>query len=174
MKVHINYDLMETITEAKKGFSLEKGCKRALLAVGIVDISMLPYTDINSYVGSLELAISTLAGFGAATATDYVCAAIFKYQKFALEDLYDLLTDLKLINISTNMDLLLESEKYKTEYKLQRNRIPRLHKTEYINIKTYDKIVSIMQEHIVGTNDYYLSRGKPARKKALKLAFNPA
>ena len=87
------------------------------------------------------------------------------------------LTALKDINISTSYELLLDSENYKTEYKLKFDeaKIPYIKQDKYINIPVYNdgdiKEVSLVQEHVIGSKSYSLSYGSPS--KVLKPAFNP-
>ena len=95
----------------------------------------------------------------------------------AESDLIWLLSHLDHINFLTTYDQLLESKKYKTEYKLlekSENGLRKLQQNKYILIPTgNDEKVSILQEHVVGSNEYSLSLEEPKKVYKLSLANNP-
>lgn len=93
-------------------------------------------------------------------------------------ELLYLLSSLSQININTNYELLLNSYKYETEYEFEFNKssFPHLIQKKYIMVPAIqdgEEIeVSVLQEHIIGSKDYVLSKGKPNLQKRLKLVPN--
>lgn len=88
-----------------------------------------------------------------------------KKNKYQLISLASKLNDL---NISTEYELLLQSELYykETKFILNDYHLPDLMVKKYINIPAYDysgdiKPISVEQEHIIGTKEYVLSLGSP-------------
>ena len=83
---------------------------------------------------------------------------------------------LNYLDINTRYELLQEAYLYKTSYKINKNlkNMPILIQNKYLMlpVNTKEEEISLVQEHIVGTNNYYLSYGSPDKKKVLKLATN--
>jgi len=177
MKIEINYDLLDKIREANTGLSLNKTAKFILLRTSIqtticMIIDMIYYAKIQNLLK--DLTFSFLIQGVMTITTDLILSKINK--SIASYDLKHLLNLLKVINIDTTYELLLDAYKYKTDYKVRFNndKIPVLEEKKYIMVPVYEngdcKEVSIVQEHIVGTRKYHLSYGKP--NKVLKLVFN--
>lgn len=180
MKIIINYDLIEKILEANNGFSLNKSAKIVLRRTLIVT-TITTILNISDIIKQPELLLkpiiyylqyySILGGI-----CDMMLIKLTKQS--ALNDLKKLSHTLKNLDISTNQELLLKSYKYATNYEFGHNKstIPKIKQNKYIIVPIYDngkeKEISILQEHILGTNQYYLSYGSPT--KSLKLAFNPS
>lgn len=177
MKIEINYDLFQKIKEAKKGFSLIKCAKPVLSHTTIfvtIDsiISLLAALDNQPilYDISYYLILSSLC-YGM---PEMILSKIT--QPKSINELKKLSITLNRINVNTDYELLLESYKYKTEYKVKFDEsfIPYLKQDKYINVPVYvngeEKEVSLVQEHIIGSEKYYLSYGSP--KKVLKPAFD--
>jgi hypothetical protein len=81
------------------------------------------------------------------------------------------------INVNTSYELIKEAECYKKVYNLRFNdkKIPQLVESKYILLPTYGfdgEIIeeSLVQEHVVGSKTYVLSKGSPS--KVLKPAFS--
>ena len=98
------------------------------------------------------------------------------YKELAIKDLKRLVSLLKDNDIIADYDLLLKSEVYEKKYKLRLNedKIIEVLESKYILVPTYDfnghiKDTSILQEHVIGSDDYVLSFGSPAKK--LKLVY---
>lgn len=175
MKIHINYDLLEKIKEAKVGFSLQKGVKRVLLNTSISTmLGYIIFTPIEESVLPWIPFYIILHLFGTISITK-LDMPITKLKSIC--KLLELSVLLSNINVNTNLDLLSKSYVYKKEYKLKlsKNYIPHITQNKYIMVPTYDKgeekEVSLVQEHVIGSNEYALSHGTP--KKVLKLAYNP-
>ena len=52
------------------------------------------------------------------------------------------------------------------------NKVPTLIQKKYINIPTNDKEVSLMQEHVIGSFIYTLSKKRLNKQMNFKLVFN--
>ena len=88
----------------------------------------------------------------------------------AAKDLNILATDLEKINIYTTKEQLLQAKKYKTEHEIinDENDKKQIKQNKYILVPTKNEgEISVLQEHIVGSEDYSLSIGEP--KKVYKL-----
>ena len=88
--------------------------------------------------------------------------------------LIKLVGNLNDLNVSTDYDLLLQSELYYKETKVVLNdyHLPDLMQKKYINVPVYDttgdiKTVSIEQEHIIGSKQYVLTLGSPNQVHSL-------
>ena len=75
------------------------------------------------------------------------------------------------LNVKTDYELLLESELYKKEYKIQVNekKLPYIAESKYIMVPTHSfngnmTETSILQEHVVGSKKYVLSLGSPKKE----------
>lgn len=181
MKIIINYDLLQRIAEAKKGFSLIRTSKNALIIVTCFQcIELLSKAlTINSIdfqrwlEGFLTLLpfdyLLTILGAGAILSISGVI------RREAIDDLDKLASKLNYLNIDTDDNLLLNSYKYHMEYAFDfENKIPSLIQKKYINIPVTNKNeeVSILQEHIIGTNTYVISKAKYEKQRQYRLAFN--
>ena len=97
------------------------------------------------------------------------------YREKAIKRLKALVPLLERINVNTNYNLLLESYCYSkvTNFKLNDNKLPLLVESKYILVPSFDYNgslidTSILQEHVLGSDRYTLSKGNPA--KVLKLS----
>lgn len=91
--------------------------------------------------------------------------------------LKELVGHFKEANIDTSYELLKKSFVYdkKINFRINENKIPELVQSKYILVPTYDylgdiKDTSVVQEHVLGSNNYVLSLGKS--KKVLKPSFS--
>lgn len=177
MKIKVNYDLIRKIEEAKTGFSLQKNIKKILTYTCMSTMIFIPSNIMQS---KPEYIIKDFFWFLSFHSFYRLFGLAFKNinKTIAIEDLKKLAIDLKRLNINTDYQSLLKSYSYKTEYKIKFNEslVPKLKQNKYIMIPDYscgqEKEISMVQEHIVGTNKYTLSYGSP--KKVLKLSYNPA
>jgi len=176
MKLKINYDLMTKVVEANNGFSLKRAAKKVMLytyissALGMIDNIVLQkpieeyVVEVISYV-AWHSVFTTLFGMGISKLVKII----------SLDDLRRLSAELKNLNVNTSQEQLLQSYKYKTEYKLNTDEgiIPKVEQKKYIMVPVYEngeeKEVSLLQEHTIGSNEYVLSIGTP--KKVYKLAY---
>lgn len=179
MKLKVNYDLLYKITAAKTGFALDRTRKDVIMHTLFVESFVLPLhilakspleTMILSAIGALTTQV-TIIGIG-----DLILKKLVK-EASVFELLY-LTRCLSQININTNYDLLLNSYKYETEYEFEFNKsnFPQLVQKKYIMVPAIEDgeeiEVSVLQEHIIGSKDYVLSKGKPSLQKSLKLVRN--
>ncbi|MBE6153233.1 MAG: hypothetical protein E7166_03290 [Firmicutes bacterium] len=178
MKININYDLFDKIRESKTGISLNRNCKFILpkTAIATTIYSLLNITSPILLEKTLKSIPVFLILYSLPVAiVNKMMAKDFKY--VTTNQLKDLSLALKNIGVSTNYDLLIKSEKYKTNYKIYRSESKAIYikQDKYINVPICDngeiKNISIVQEHIMGSKKYTLSCGSP--KKVLKLAYNP-
>lgn len=185
MKISINYNLMEEIAQANKGFSLSREAKECVLKSSIVTtlMTLIEIGDPNALLKGLKwfpicfftyigINLLTLQIFNKATKGYY-----FEWTKDkALNNLRELSVKLKSINVDTDSNLLLETKEYKSKYKIRLNesKIPYILQEKYILVPSYDydeiKDTSLLQEHIIGSKKYVLSKGSPQKK--LKLAYS--
>lgn len=97
-------------------------------------------------------------------------------QASAIMDIIMLSLRLESIRVSTDAELLMESTEYHREYKLvlNENKLPQILQSKYIMIPTFDdgqiKDESIVQEHIIGSKEYVLSKGSPVKQYKLSFA----
>lgn len=177
MKLVINYDLIEKIQEAKTGFALTKTAKSIMKHTAFISSFSLIDNFILGYPFETFL-FEVLFGFTFETfiygTNDLILAKINK--ELAIKLLKLLSIRLKDIDITTNYELLLESYKYQTNYNISFDKIPQVEQKKYIMIPVIEngeeKELSLLQEHIIGTDKYILSCGEPI--KVFKLALNPA
>ena len=165
MKIIINYDLVNEILKANKGFNLKKFKTKFELYAGIItalNLTTLLATgefDPTTYVSG---AIYGTLVFGG---SEIVTKEINKYE--AEKRLRSLSSQLSKINIYTDADLLKEGQLYKTEYKLVKDNQPTIQQNKYIMIPTNGSLnaneVSLLQEHNIGSREYILSMGEPKK-----------
>lgn len=174
MKLVINYDLMEKIQQAKEEFGISVVLKKNLKKVsGWFGV----YTTINLATGQpIDKAIANAAITASMVLLMFSTTDLVKYRilgdfdrRKAINDLARLSRQLGQVNISTSVDLLLESEESSREYKIEINdrKIPCILQEKYILVPTYSndqiKETSILQEHIIGSKQYVLSIGSPTK-----------
>ena len=82
-----------------------------------------------------------------------------------------IVSQLKDINVSTEYNMLLNSELYEKTNKIEfdENKKPFLMQEKYIYVPSYgfngkEKETSILQEHEIGTKEYFLSVGEPEKQ----------
>lgn len=180
MKIQVNFDLLSRIATAKTGFELDRTVKQIIKNTLIVETICLPlgiaadYTQEQFMAQLLRQLIlqATILGTG-----DVILSKMQKER--SIMQLKILSHTLNTIDIKTNYELLIQAYKYETNYKLDFNdsKIPQLIQQKYIMIPVYEdceeKEISVLQEHIVGSESYDLSIGTPNYQKRLKLASNP-
>lgn len=96
------------------------------------------------------------------------------YKEEAEKRLSALASILDRMNISTTNELIKESNCYHRAYNIKFNKklIPQIIESKYILVPTNNNMgdVSILQEHVVGSQEYVLSLG--SSKKALQPVFS--
>lgn len=170
MKIVINYDLLDKIREAKTGVSLIRSVKRTLFYTGVqspfifVD-NTISKDSIESIIFDILICLSAHTIFTGLNAT--ALAKIYQY--LAINTLDSLLLELNTNCINTNQDILIGSYKYDTEYDFSFYAFPpQIEQKKYIMVPVDDdwgkREISVVQEHIIGTNKYVLSLGTPEEK----------
>lgn len=172
MKFRTNYELLSKIGEAKTGFNVNRvGNKFSFLTVvtGIVLLAV-PAEELGRLAG-FAIFNNSYHSFG----NELLSLKTNKQE--AQEELSKLASQLRSLDVSTNSTLLLDSQAYKTEYKVKLNekKIPSFVQNKYIIVPTNKEgEVSLLQEHVVGSRHYSLSVGEPSKQKQYKLAYNGA
>lgn len=174
MKIKVNYDLLEKIQEAKHGFVLQKNVRRVsgMITAVIATQALIegPFYNVNQILSDLAFLLPLNVWF---RLPDILITKL--KQSESIEELKNLADTLRSINISTDYELLLEAYKYETNYQFEfeEDKFPSLKQNKFIMVPINDegKEVSLMQEYIIGSNEYTLSCGSP--QKELKLSFNP-
>ena len=190
MKIRINYDFFNRIKEAKEDkptvFTIIRTKKKQILfealmlgmidAIGVsiegLSLDLLPHLFIDILLVCSYIEI------------EYLFALFFtnmngcnENQLNAKKDLLMLIQLFSKLNLSTDYDLLLETEIYKKEYKVKFNDsgIPYILEKKFYNVPAYSfnnevKERSVCQEHVLGSQNYDLSLDEPTKKLKLVLA----
>lgn len=97
----------------------------------------------------------------------------------AEDKLENLVAQLNNINIDVNLDNLKEANVYHKKYRLRKDGKVGIIRERYIEIPVDEKSynfnedsVSIKEEHVMGSNSYVLTLGKPPKEMVYKPAFN--
>ena len=180
MKLVINYDFFDAILNVNEEFTPMKIVRNNK---GIIGFWYLPVLTILNYVSSRKLLIVLVElimefGFLIGSILFYnLLTGIDDYKNKSKNDLLILVSKLKDLYIKTDNNLLLKSELISKKYKINLNKesLIEIMESKYILVPTYDfngnvKNTSILQEHIIGSNNYVLSIGSP--KKELKFAYS--
>lgn len=178
MKIVINYDLMDKISEANKGYSLKRCTKRttSLFATTVAISAMFDLASGSDFTKLLEACpfIFTIHS-GYTAAYTYAFSGLTK--EMAKSKLNALLPQLHSAFIRTDYESLLKSYKYKTEYELDSDsHFLAVEQKKYIMIPVEDeyfgnKEMSVLQEHIIGSKEYVLSLSEPEEKKVYSLGM---
>lgn len=162
MKLVINYDLMNEIVRANRGFDVKKFSKKMGTFMGFVGVTSL--TIANPLFFAWNAIYGTLLYGG----TELIFKNITKQN--ADMKLNILASSLKKINIYTDIELIKKAYLYKTQFKVIHDDKAYLQQNKFIMLPTNGSLnadeVSLLQEHIVGSNEYILSIGSP--KKTFK------
>ncbi len=175
MNLVINYDFMEAVLNVREPFHTSKVIRNKKTKWKVVDLPLfVGFTLIDpKRVISNALIISSYIGIE--IATYHIIHAMTKEDSFLYESSYHLkllASQLQELNISTDYELLLQSDLYKKEKKLDLKN-HQLLENKYMMVPTYNfngevKDTSILQEHVVGSREYVLSLG------SFKKSFQPS
>lgn len=178
MKITINYDFFDAILNVNTGMTPMKVIRNNKK---VIAFWYFPVLTVLNYSASKKLkdVLNLFAlEFGMLVGTVlfyYVITGMDDYKNQSIEDLKTLVYKLKENHINTDYELLIQSELIKRKYqvKFDKEGVLRILESKYFLVPTYDfnnnvKNTSILQEHLIGTNDYVLSIGSP--KKEFKLA----
>lgn len=171
MKIRTNYELMSEIILAKKGMSLQHYAKNVVKYSALGMVMVLPIIAIDGLTKA-EL-LEQVAYFSKAYPPVYGVTEILLspfVKRVAIKNLRELANQLGSIYIDTTAEMLMDSRRYKTEYKLNCEKFPpKLEEHTYIMVPVNNEWGnnerSLHQEHIIGTSDYDFSYGEPEEKK---------
>lgn len=178
MKLVINYDLFDAILNSREEMSTFKIIRNNKDRLSIyVPLWFMMNLYINGNVPNALLGLPIQLGLY--IGMDLITlSALGKdiYKDKSEKNLKTLIPQLQDLNISTDLNLLLESELYEKKKRIELNdkKIPQIIQEKYILVKGHGfngnvKETSVLQEHILGSDDYVLSLGSP--KKVYKLAL---
>lgn len=187
MKLVINYDFFNAIRDVNEPLTpmkiVRNNRKYKFLA---------PVTLGIGYLGGMSpesIARYLILWYGIYITTDLALDNAIKrlnnnvdsYALTASTRLKNLSLKLDDINVKTNYDMLLKSELYEKNHKLELSNdiIPTLTEQKYIYVPSYgfdgqEKETSILQEHDIGSSVYTLSVGEPEKQYRRVLVNNHA
>lgn len=159
MKLVTNYDLMNEIVKANKGFNLKRFTAKMGAYMGLMGMVSLSNDSPYFFVGS------------AIYATLYFSISEWILKSFNKQSadmkLNTLASSLKKINIYTDTELIKKAYLYKTQFKVIHDNKVCLQQNKYIMLPTNGSLnadeVSLLQEHTVGSREYVLSMGTPKK-----------
>ena len=180
MKIRVNYDLVEQIVLANKGFSMKQYAKDVIESIITATAVCSP--------------IFVLGGVPIRIVGDIFCSSIpicailngasnlilTKIEKEAAKETLNILSrQLNDIYFDTNSEMLMDAKVYKREYKLNFEKFPpKLEEHKYLMIPVNNawgnSERSLHQEHVIGTKDYDLSYGEPEKEKVYSLGTKKA
>lgn len=174
MKIRINYDLIQRLEEKELGVSVSKTLSKNF-KVGLLALSFMTLYNIDSL--SFKTIMEGIVGVSIATLAVNFFDNLRLSRKVEMieaeKDLSLLCINLKGLNISTDLDLLRESNVYHRHYNIRLNKykLPVLVQQKFIMVKTIgDGEISVLQEHNIGGNKWELSKEEPERQYKLSLA----
>lgn len=179
MKIHLNYDLMNKLATAKRGYDLKQNikfqvclqtvlfCLDAALDIGLTEDHKVAWMTNLFYCIFFGVLNTHMNNFIDKKFEIYKERVEYKIRKLA--------SDLKILQVNTNVEMLKEAELVQTNYKFKLNnkKIPVLKQDKYIKIPVVNGMgerfeETLYQEHIVGTKDYDLSVKEPDKKVQVK------
>ncbi len=172
MKIRINYDLIDKVSEANKGYSLKRCVKRTMGAFGISSAVTTPMTLARDQADFLIFGYLIQMMVHTSATLSYTIPFIDISKKLASKNLHKLANELHAININVNYEALLDAYKDSCEYKLNTDGKLEVLQKKYITVPYHtecfgDGEVSLLQEHIIGSRDYDLSFGSPQKKEKI-------
>ena len=180
MKININYDFFSAVQDANEKFGTLKIIRNnRFIYFGFIPSMMVTKVSIGIpiYWAILSAVDTAMLCYIISSIDNY----LFKkreqipvdfYAYHALTRLAVLRIQLNDINVNLDGEALLAAKLYSERYHVVVNehKIPMLQHDKFILVKgttnysKEEKEISILQEHIVGTEDYTLSVGEPEKK----------
>ena len=171
MKLVINYDFMEAVCNAREPFNAFKVVRNNKKKWKVVNLPLFvafTFIDPDRIVGNAIIISSYMV---LEVASHMIVHSIVKedtYYNEASYQLRNLVSQLGNLNISTDYELLLQSELYKKDRKLELKKNSHILESKYIMVPTYNfngdvKDTSILQEHVIGSREYVLSLGSTTK-----------
>jgi len=179
MKLIINYDFIDAVRNANDSYNIYKIARNSKKEWSY----LVPFWTVIDYAIwknipdtitwlNIQLGIDILS-----RTLENKITGIDKYEIKACKNLKQLVSHFNDLNISTDYDLLLQSELYKKNYNigLSDEKLPFLKEAKYIYVPCYKydgdvEVTSIQQEHVIGSREYVLSLGSP--KSSYKYSFS--
>ena len=179
MKIIINYDFFDAILNVNTGMTPMKVIRNNKKIIAFWYFPVLTVLDLSASKNLLIVFRMLCMEFGMLIGSVLfynLVTGMDDYKNQSIEDLKTLVYKLKENHINTDYDLLIQSELIKRKYqvKFDKKGVLNVLESKYFLVPTYDfnnnvKNTNILQEHLIGTNDYVLSIGSP--KKELKFAY---
>lgn len=170
MKIKVNYDLINKISESKNGLKLQK----ALIFSNCIDIPIYVYYLIITG-GSIFnfLFVVLLSQIPAMTNAGLISVLVEQWVKNKANKNLDIFVNqLYNLEVKTTTELLKESKVIEKNYEINyKDNKPILIQRKYISVPLcngYDE--TLLQEHNVGSRKYELSVQSPIKKHKFKLA----
>lgn len=183
MKIQVNYDLLEEIVCSKKGVSINRIVKHRIAAAGLaVAICSLIDICIGKFPEALPNNITSIGvlslGFYVGDIVVNNIPRINEENKFdAYDNLKRLSTNLQVLQVKTNSTLLQDGILLEKHHKIVKSKkgFPLILEQKYIEIPTcsdygYNSSETLLQEHIIGSNNYDISVEEPPKQKRLQFA----
>ena len=181
MKILINFDFMNAVKNVNEGITPFKVIRNNKSVWAKFNLPIYTAINLLATKGDIKSSLLILGlQFGFLTVANMIVLTVSNPDIYSVKSdiaLGELVSKFKDNNIDTSKDLLKKSEVYNKKYeiKLNESKIPELIQSKYILVPTYDylgnvKDTSVLQEHVVGSNEYVLSLVSP--KKVLKPALS--
>ena len=180
MKLIIHYDVINAILNVNEEMNCFKVIRNSKKRLAILAPSwfLLSYIIQRNIPESIMTTLLTCVLSAGRTSFDQKMLGFDSYKNKSSNDLKKLVSELKeFLYLDTSYDLLLESKLTERNYKINfdKENLLSMLESKYILVPTHDfsgniKNTSLLQEHYVGSNDYVLSIGLPA--KQLKFAYS--
>ncbi len=187
MKIMINYDFVEALRNVNEPFGPMKVVRNNMYQHLKFNYPLvLTFDTIYCTLGNRLDILPWMLGVNVLITEGIPIASAYMANKVVGGDLYKKMSEVKLAKlvsefnnnyISTDYDLLLQSEYYDhiMEVNTSDNKMPVIVSKKYVLVPTYTyskdvEDTSIEQEHVLGTTDYVLSVGTPKKARKLVLA----
>ena len=180
MKLVINYDFFNAVLDVNEGYTLFKVIRnnKRYYATYFTILTILDlFASKNNNCNFKDLIPIQTSFFFIGHYLIPKALNVDFYKEKSEQNLKQLSLKLNEYFIKTDYDLLKQSELLKRKYKIHINKdkMIEIMEKKYILVPTYDfnnniKNTGILQEHVIGTDEYVLSLGSP--KKELKLVYS--
>ena len=176
MKIQINFDLLSKIKEANTGMSLKRSACKMLVGTACTTALTLPYI-MNDTSNGEDFGMNFLMILLAQTIYTINSNKLFadKYKEIASIKLNKVLSLLGNLDLNVNYEDLLNAYTYCTEYEdsYDEGFLPKIVQRKYFLIPFSDGCeindISLIQEHVLGSNVYDISCGRKEKKLELSL-----
>lgn len=172
-QIKINFDMIHVIKEAKGIKNCPKGYSSLCIPITLVLPTAVLACAIQENLSAESTIFLCTATAGVSFGLEQILLNIMvKKSTIALaeSELKYLALLLNKLGIKTNSELLLDSEVYSTEYSLKKDSPVGIIRNRYINIPRYNYkgekvLTSIREDHLIPSNEYFISVGEPIEKE---------